>query len=219
MGTFELALCYDNPATMEYNPQQALHLYRVSYKLGYIRGLHKYGSYYDLGAQKGCKYCQFKLGEEFENGYLKDKNLETAFHWYKLSASNNFRDAQYQLSKMLYGITTTGREDLLEKYDKGGIQGKGILLAMLGKEKMLRFTDLEIAMHKQQIKIDLKKFYVNGIDRLKEAFKMAQMAAYKGNKEAVLLVAEALEKGFGTEKNLVECIKWYEVADALGCEN
>ncbi|MDP5083569.1 MAG: sel1 repeat family protein [Rickettsiaceae bacterium] len=338
MGTFELARFYD-----KIDPEHACQLYRVSYKLGYIRGLHKYsimlirgntyveknimdgyyilkqavmmdskvfiGHYYDLGmlyksgvcdmfndhryaldifiagARKGCRYCQYKLGEEWEAGGIVVKNVETAFYWYRHSALNSLVDGQYKVAALLFGIKNTSRIDLEgELKIKANTDGKVVLLAMRGKEKMYRFTELEMAVHKR--KSNFEKFYKiedqsnfdknsfdksqsfcyanrnvsNGktfnslignsnvndgvvpiynlessvttysavnlntnppatFDRIKEAYKMAYQAATGGKKEAVLLVAEALEKGFGTEKNIIESIWWYKIADSIGCEN
>ena len=257
------------------DPEHACQLYRASYKLGYIKGLHKYdimlirGSfyvqknimdgfyilkqaislndpiyirpYYDLGmlyksgisdalndenyafkifkagAHKGCKYCQYRLGEEYENETLESKNLEKAFQWYQMSAKNGLSDAQHKVATILFGIKeVVDNEEINTNFT---VQGKVILLAMNERKKIYGCSNLELGVMNNKAIIDFEKFYGTDFDRFKEGYKMALKAAIGGRKEAVLLVAEALEKGFGTEKNIVESIWWYKIADTLGCEN
>lgn len=276
MGTFELARCYDLGMGTDQDPEHACQLYRASYKLGYIRGLHKYGimlirgnlyveknimdgfyilkqaialndmiyirPYYDLGmlyksgvsdtlndhfyafkifisgAHKGCKYCQYRLGEEYENGNIETKNMEKAFYWYRMSAKNGLSDAQHKVATILYGIKNV--VDIEKDMDtKFTVEGKVVLLAMSDKENYNRCSRLELGVLNNKSIVDFEKFYGEDFDRLKEAFQMALKAAIGGRKEAVLLVAEALEKGFGTTKNLAESIWWYKIADSLGCDN
>lgn len=278
LGTFELARCFDLGIGTDRDPEQACQLYRASYKLGYIKGLHKYGillirgnlfveknvmdgfyilkqavslndkiyirPYYDLGmlyksgitdtlndhfyafkifvagAFKGCKYCQYKLGEEYETGEIEVKNLEKAFYWYKLSAINGLSDAQHKVAMMLYGIKTVEKIDIEEEIEtKYTIEGKVVLLSMNKNEKIDQCSGLELGVFKNKLKLDFEKFYGPDFNRLNEAYQMAYKAAVGGRKEAVLLVAEALEKGFGIERNIIESIWWYKIADSLGCDN
>lgn len=277
MGTFELAKCYELAIGTEMDLEQACDLYRASYKLGYIKGLHKYGlmlikgnkfvkknilngffilkqavnlnsnlflrPLYDLGmlyksalcdefndpvygfklfltgAKKGCKYCQFKLGEEWENGGLVEKDIETAFFWYKIAASNNLAEAQCKVAKMLFGIKSVIRNTSNDSEKRLFSDGKVVFVSMKKKDKFYNLSDLELAFSIQKPLLNFKKFYDDSVDRFKEGFKMANKAAINGHKEAILIVAEAFEKGIGVEKNLLESIWWYKIADSLGCEN
>ena len=278
LGTFELAKCYELGIGTDRDPEQSCQLYRASYKLGYIKGLHKYGillirgnlfveknimdgfyvlkqavalndkiyirPYYDLGmlyksgitdalndhiyafkifvagAFKGCKYCQYKLGEEYESGEIETKSIEKAFYWYRLSALNGLSDAQHKVATMLFGIKAMEKIDIQEEIDtKYTIEGKVVLLSMNKNEKMNGCSGLELGVFKNKVKLDFEKFYGPNFNRLNEAYQMAYKAAVSGRKEAVLLVAESLEKGFGVERNIVESIWWYKIADSLGCDN
>jgi len=277
MGTFELARCFEVGRGTVCDSERACILYRVSYKLGYIRGLHKYArillkgnsyvernildghyilkqavflkdkvyiaTYYDLGmlyksdvcdsfndsryafdifllgAMRGCKYSQYKLGEEYEKGEIVGENIEKAFYWYSLSAKNNLADAQLKIAELLYGIKSNRRDINKAIEQERQIDAQVMLCSSKKYDNRCGLTSLELGVLKKRPLISFEGFYGPGFDRFAEGYRMAQLSAAHGKKEAVLLVAEALEKGFGTEKSLLESLWWYKIADGLGCEN
>lgn len=277
-GTFELARCFELGIGTERDTEKACMLYRVSYKLGYIKGLHRYGillikgnsyirksildgyymlkqatqlkervyilQYYDLGmlfksgacdifndpqyafqifsagASKGCRYCQYKLGEEWQVGEIVEKNLEKAFHWYRISAKNNLSDAQLKVAKILYGIETASniQNDVNKKLEAIS-EGQVDLNDIFKFNKRYRMTELEIAVMKQRQLLNFQQIYGPNFNRLNEGFRMAYLSAKNGNLGAILLVAEAYEKGYGVEKNILSSIWWYRIAETLGADN
>lgn len=277
MGTFELAGCFEVGKGTERDLERACILYRVSYKLGYIRGLHKYARillkgnnyvgrnvldghyilkqavllkdkvyiapYYDLGmlyksdvcdifndnryafdifllgAMRGCKYCQYKLGEEYEKGEVVGENMEKAFYWYSLSAKNNLADGQLKMAELLYGIKPNHKDISKAIAQERYMDAQVMFCNSKRYENKCGLTSLELGVLKKRPLISFKGFYGPGFDRFVEGYRMAQLSAAHGKKEAILLVAEALEKGFGTEKSLLESLWWYKIAEGLGCEN
>lgn len=278
MGTFELARCYELGNGTRRDLEHSCILYRASYKLGYIRGLHKYAlmlirgnafvernvldgfhilrqaataknrvyilpfyhlgmlyrssicdilndrryafEIFKIGASKGCKFCQFKIGEEYEHGEIVSKDLEKAFSWYKLSAENNLSNAQFKVAEMLYGIKMDKHADINKITRKDKLADVPVAFFNRDKyNKLHGLTELEVAALKQRQLISFEKFYGTNFARLQEGYRMAFIAAKNGNKEAMLLVAEALEKGFGVEKSLLESLWWYKISESFGCDN
>ncbi|ELA41390.1 uncharacterized protein VICG_01631 [Vittaforma corneae ATCC 50505] len=277
IGTFELARCFEFGKGTDVDVERACILYRASYKLGYIRGLHKYARillkgndfvernildgyyilkqaavskdriyiapYYDLamlyksricdilndnryafqifllGASKGCKYCQYKLGEEYEEGEIVDRNLNKAFYWYKMSAENNLSDAQLRIAEFLFGIRSGLKIDIDKAIKQEGFEGQVTFYNGTKIDNKYSLGGLELGMLKQRPPIRFGNFYGTDFNRFKEGYKMAHRSASYGKKEAILLVAEALEKGLGTEISLLESLWWYKIAEGLGCDN
>lgn len=277
MGTFELAGCFEVGKGVDRDFDRACSLYRMSYKLGYIRGLHKYARillrgndyvqrnildghyilkqtmlqknriyiapYYDLGmlyksnvydifndnryafeifllgGTRGCKYCQYKLGEEYEKGEVVDEDLEKAVYWYYMSAKNNLGEAQLKMAELLYGINSNPRDINKAIAQELNIDARVMFCNSKKYERKSNLTSLELGALKTKPLVDFKSLFGNNFNRFVEGYKMARAAASHGNKEAILLVAEALEKGLGTDKSLIESLWWYKIAEGLGCEN
>lgn len=278
MGTFELARCFELGKGTDVDLERACILYRASYKLGYIRGLHKYAKillrgndfvernildgyyilkqaalskdriyiapYYDLamlyksrvcdilndsryafqifllGASKGCRYCQYKLGEEYEEGETVDRSMNKAFYWYRMSAENNLSDAQLRVAEFLFGVRSGSKIDIDKAIKQEGYaEGQVAFYNGAAIDNKYSLSDLELGMLKQRSLIHFESFYGADFDRFKEGYRMAHRSASYGKKEAILLVAEALERGLGTEKSLLESLWWYKVAEGLGCDN
>lgn len=274
MGTYELAKCYEQGKGTNRDLEQACILYRVSYKLGYIKALHKYSlilirgnafveknildgyyilkqavmatnriyiaPYYDLGmlyqsklcdmlddkyyayeifktgASKGCKFCQYKVGEEYERGDIVGRDLSKAFYWYKLSANNRLSEAQFKVAEILYGIKRS-TDDIGKMIEEEGLVEGQIIFQ--GVNMMYNLTDFDIGILRIKPLINFEEYYEAGFDRFKEAFRMARLSAASGNKGAILLVAEALEKGYGVEQSLLESLWWYKIAESLGMDD
>lgn len=283
MGTYELARCYEQGKGTNQDLEQACILYRVSYKLGYIKALHKYAlilirgnpfvernildgyyilkqavmtqnriyiaPYYDLGmlyqsklcdmlddkyyafeifkigARKGCKFCQYKVGEEYERGEIIERDLTKAFYWYRISANNRLSESQFKVAEILYGIKKS-TDDINKMIEDEGLnegqivfQGGSKMHNLTEFDKMYNLTEFDMAILRIKPLINFEEYYGPDIDRFKEGFRMARLSAASGNKGAILLVAEALEKGYGIEKSLLESLWWYKIAESLGVED
>lgn len=173
---------------------------------------------FTIGANKGCRHCQFKLGEEWQRGKVVKRDLGKAFFWYRVSAQNNLSDAQLKVAKILYGIEAVSSSE--KKSVKPGALAEGqVSMHSAYNDKRYRMTEFESAVLKQKFLLDFQQIYGDGFDRLKEGYSMALKSAVSGNLEAMLLVAEALEKGLGVEKNILESLWWYRIAEAHGSDN
>lgn len=175
---------------------------------------------FTIGANKGCRYCQFKLGEEWQMGEVVERDLEKAFFWYRTSAQNNLSDAQLKVARILYGIEAIPNSEKDKSIKLGALAERQIDLQSVYRfGKRYRMTELESAVIKQKLLLDFQQIYGDGFDRLREGYSMALKSAINGNLEAILLVAEALEKGFGVGRNILESLWWYRIAEALGSDN
>jgi TPR repeat protein len=169
---YRLGIMYNNPASVyglgrcfelgigvEKDGNQSCYFYRLSYKLGYVKGLHRYGKillqgndyverdiqtgyhlmrlavgkadriypdpYYDFGllhfsehplliqdpkyglellmrgAELGCKFCQYSIGQKYETGGSLKKNIDLAVLWYQKSANRGLIEAEDRLREIL----------------------------------------------------------------------------------------------------------------------
>lgn len=168
---------------------------------------------FTIGANKGCRHCQFKLGEEWQAGEVVVRDLEKAFSWYRVSAQNNLSDAQLKVARFLYGVENVNR-NMVGALAEGQIDLQSLSRAV----KRHGMTELELAVQKKHL-LDFHIIYGAGFDRLKEGYSMALRSAKSGNMEAMLLVAEALEKGFGVKRSILESLWWYKIAETLGADD
>ncbi len=59
-------------------------------------------SLWKANAKRGDKFAQFRLGQCYSEGYLVEKDLETAFNWYLKSAEQGYSSAQFEVAMAYY---------------------------------------------------------------------------------------------------------------------
>lgn len=69
-------------------------------------------SLYGLVAESGCPGCQFQLAEMYAHGKGVEQCYEQAAAWYKKSAAQDHREAQYALA-LLFAQGNGVEKDML----------------------------------------------------------------------------------------------------------
>ncbi|KAL6122185.1 hypothetical protein NUSPORA_00805 [Nucleospora cyclopteri] len=223
LGTFRLAQCFERGMGTPISAGRALSFYRCAAKLGLTDGLHAYamilyngyvgatkdistGLYYlKVAAKKANKLCpyplydlglhfeqgdvielsndhkyalnlftkgaklgdpnsQFKLGQVYEFGDLKQrKNMKKAIDFYKKAAENGHVEAQYMMSE----------------------------LYLVGKSNIIPRS-------------------------YEKSYQWARFAATKGHSEAAQTCGDCAYTGTGTNKNILDSLWWYKIAEMYG---
>lgn len=149
-----------------------------------------------LSAKLGSAEAYVDLAEAFESGTGVEKDEEKAFEYYSKAAALGAPSALYEL-----GLSFLESEAVLD--DK-----KGFEYVKKAAEKGHGLAQLELG-----------ELYSNGIvvpENPKKAFHWYIKAAASDVEQALWIVGQALESGYGCETDMKEALCYYERAACLG---
>ena len=141
-------------------------------------------------AEKDNADAQYNLGVLYMKGLGVEKNLKTAFIWYKRASSNGHSDAMFNLGTM---------------YNKG----KGIYHSPVNADQWwLKAAELGNAA--AQYNIAVKYAYGGSLGKdIDEAIKWWEKSALQGNKDARAALHKTYTEGlFDIPVNLQEANRW-----------
>lgn len=215
-------------------------LSRVYYKKGDYKKAYKLAL---LSSKMGDAFSNWYLGIFFRDGKGVKKNLKKAFQYFKLSADQGFRFAQYSVG-LSYFAGTLGQEKNKKKafkyFKKAADQNHSMSLYFVGSiysggngvnkdlEKSFEYLKRGAKENSLESKAALGIYYLNGepsigVEKdLKKAFEYFKEAAdgnviIKDIKNISLYeVAIAYEKGLGIKKNEKLALKYYKKAARNG---
>lgn len=225
-STFRMAFFLENGIVVDRNHHKAAYLYRISYKLGYLPGIHRYSIILIKGslnverdimtglhllgiaverANQEYPYPYYDLGLYYSTAKTEQLDLKYAFKLFMKGAQLGCKNCQFQVAK--YYKKGTGCSINLNKSfmwykiaAENGHRESQYLVAniILNRPKYMEKT----------IKINLEAHSRNGTRMDEEAFQLALSAANEGHSKAQWLVAECLERGIGTKRNRLLSV-WY----------
>lgn len=163
-------------------------------------------------AEQGDAKAQFMMGKFYNNGKgVKQSNTE-ALKWYRKAADQDYTDAQYNIGAMYYNGDYSFPKNDVEAYlwfSKAAAHGDKGAIEMLKRERMVdvgkTYSGAENGDAKSQYELGVKYYRMKDY---KEAVKWFQMAADKGNAEAMNKLGECYHNGYGVEKKDEEGTKW-----------
>ncbi|CAG8530450.1 8374_t:CDS:1 [Ambispora leptoticha] len=144
--------------------------------------------WFDIAAKLHDPLSQCMIGQWFQDQH----DFNRAFHWYKLSATQNHPHSQFLLASLICVRCTDNIEHNQEK----------------AFEWMLK------AASKNHLKAQyfLGNFYYHGTgipSNYEKAFSWYKIAASRGHEKAINEVAECYERGCGTVCNTRKAFYWY----------
>jgi uncharacterized protein len=224
IGTFRMAQCFEKGIGKPRSHGSALDFYRCSAKLGYVVGMHIYGSVLIRGDLKGLKdmqsglfylklatrkadssypfpYYDLALCHESSSGIIEvEPDDAYAFKLYKRGAMLNCPNCQYRVARCY----EYGELDQEQDFEKA--------VEWYGKAASLGQIDAQMAY---------SKFLFTGIEGVlmpdpRKSFYWVLKAAVRGSGQAAFSTAEFVESGHGTRKNVLLALWWYTVASEFG---
>jgi len=222
IGTFRMGQCLEKGIGKPKNRKHALDFYRCSAKLGYIAGMHTYGSvliHGDMGSKKDIQsglfylklavrkanheypYPYYDLAQIYESDMTSGEiqpDEEYAFRLYLKGAEFSCPNCQYRVAKC---------------YEAGELmQEQSLALAFSWYKKASELGQIDAQMSYSRI-------LFTGIDGvvqsdLNESLFWALKAAIKGHPQAAYSVAEFAEND-GTG-NILLAIWWYTISYEFG---
>ncbi|CAD25414.1 putative SKT5-like protein [Encephalitozoon cuniculi GB-M1] len=224
VGTFRMGQCLEKGIGKPRNHRHALDFYRCSAKLGFVVGMHAYGSilingdigskkdlqsglfYLKLAARKASKeypYPYYDLAQTYESSTAPSEiqpDDEYAFRMYLRGAELDCPNCQYRVARC-YELGELMQDKNLpvavEWYRRASLLGQ--IDAQMIYSRIL-FTGVEEAVQ----------------PNLKESFFWALKAAVRGHSQAAFSVAEFIETGCGTSKNTFLALWWYTISYESG---
>jgi uncharacterized protein len=153
---------------------------------------------YKTCAAKGSGFAMFRLGLMCEKGKGTAKNYKEALKWYEKACEKNYRPSFYRTGYLYKKGYATGKPDYLKAYnyfcrsaeleDAAGIYYKGYM----------HYTGLG-CMQDYEI-----------------AYRHFQIAAKKGNANAMRFVGLCMRNGYGTSVNSDSAMYWLKKASRFG---
>lgn len=226
-GTYSLAKCFEFGIGTIRDPEKACIFYRLSYKLGHIKGLHRYS----LILIKG-------------NGFV-EKDIPTGYHLLKLAvakATHEYPNPCYDLGmfykardfhiltdhRYAFQIFLKGAKlgcnncqyKVAEEYEKGEYVPKDIERAFYWYKMAADSGQSDAQKHLAQLLLKdnsnpftsiLQFQFIDKPNRLKEARNYALKSATKGNIGGIKTLGEIYENGLGVETNLMLALWWYRI--------
>ncbi|KAM0671632.1 TPR repeat-containing protein [Ordospora colligata] len=224
IGTFRMGQCLEKGIGKPKNWKHALDFYRCSAKLGYIAGMHTYGSvliHGDMGSKKDIQsglfylklavrkatheypYPYYDLAQIYESNMTSGEiqtDEEYAFRMYLKGAELSCPNCQYRVAKC---------------YETGELmQERNLALAYNWYKKASELGQIDAQMSYSRI-------LFTGIDGivqsdLNESLFWALKAAIKGHPQAAYSVAEFAEAENNGTGNTLLAIWWYTVSYEFG---
>ena len=141
-------------------------------------------------AEKDNADAQYNLGILYQKGLGVEKNLKTAFIWYKRASANGHTDAMYNLGIM---------------YNKGRVVYRSPKDALKWWEKAA-----ELGNAAAQFNIGVEYFYGRNKGKdVPKALMWWKKSARQGNKDARAALFKTYSEGlYGVEKNPQEANRW-----------
>jgi len=141
-------------------------------------------------AEKDNADAQYNLGILYQKGLGVEKNLKTAFIWYKRAAANGHTDAMYNLGIM---------------YDKGRVVYRSPKDATKWWKKAA-----ELGNASAQFNIGVEYFYGRNLGKdVPLAISWWKKSARQGNKDARAALYKTYSEGlYGTKKDMEEANRW-----------
>jgi len=169
--------------------------------VGVKKDMEKASNYYLRAADLGMNEAQCKIADWYERGEYFERDLFKSLMWYKkCSEKNNFDDAM-----------NFARVCSNEEFDVDDI--KDYL------PKAIDILNDAIKIGEIDAMAYLGALQLRGLDEganPEDGYKLLKIAAFKGQVEAQILLGDACANGKGTERNLIESRRWYEVAAKNG---
>ncbi|KAG5860045.1 hypothetical protein KMI_03g04940 [Encephalitozoon hellem] len=224
VGTFRMGQCLEKGVGKPRNHKHALNFYRCSAKLGFIVGMHAYGSvlingdigskkdfqsglfYLKLAVRKASKeypYPYYDLAQIYESATAPSEvqaDDEYAFKLYLRGAELDCPNCQYRVARCCELGELKQEKNLplaVDWYRRASVLGQ--IDAQVIYSRIL-FTGIEGAVQ----------------SNLKESFFWALKAAVRGHSQAAFSVAEFIETGCGMPKNTFLALWWYTISYETG---
>lgn len=158
--------------------------------------------WYQKAVDNGSKAAFFNLALCYENGFGVEKDSLKAFHLYKKAAEEGIPEAEFNVA-MCY---------------KAGIyfENKALLAPNLtiAKMKLKKLVDNGfIPAYRALAQIYLEQ---KDEDKYREAFEMLMKASFHKDAQAMNLMADCYNFGWGCQQNKMERINWLERAASAG---
>lgn len=180
--------------------------------------------YFDLASKGGHSNAQFKLGNIYYEGKKATRNIDEAFHYYKLSSRWN-KDASFKVAQMYLkgdGIKIDFKK-ALEYFIKANEQGHldteyyiGLIYASsstdlnLNYKEAIKWWKISVEKKDERAQYNLGILYHNGNGTKKDfekAFELYNDSIANGNNSAYYNIGLMYYKGEGRK---VDKIKAYE---------
>ncbi|XP_041654070.1 death ligand signal enhancer isoform X2 [Cheilinus undulatus] len=148
-------------------------------------------------ARHGYNKAQFNTGVCYEKGRGVAKDKEKALHYYQQAAAGGHKQAQYRYAKLL--LTSRGHQSLEEL------------------NKAIKLLEQAAADGLTKAQICLASVYSQ--EPVRDGSKSVQylkMAAESGDNNALLLLGQCFESGFGVQQNLKTAVEYYKRAARAG---
>lgn len=224
IGTFRMGQCFEKGIGKPKNHRHAIDFYRCSAKLGYVVGMHIYGSillhgdlnnkkelqsglfYLKLASRKAdmnYPFPYYDLAQVYESGIgigEIEPDDDYAFRIYFRGANLNCPNCQYRIARC-YEFGELNQE-----------RDQAVAIAWYKKASELGQIDAQI---------EYSKFLFTGIDGIlqpntEQSFFWALRAAVRGHPQAAFCIAELVENGCGTKKSVFLALWWYTVSYEFG---
>lgn len=224
IGTFRMGQCFEKGVGKPKNHKNALAFYRCSAKLGYVVGMHIYGSVLVHGdldnkkdLQSGLFYLKFAVRKAdatypfpyYDLAQVYESNVGPseiqpddayAFILYNRGAELGCPNCQYRVARC-YEFAELNQE-----------KNHTIAIGWYKKASVLGQIDAQIAY---------SKLLFTGFENIlqpntQSSFFWALKAAVRGHPQAAFCVAEFVENGCGTKKGMFLALWWYTIAYEFG---
>lgn len=224
IATFRMGQCFEKGVGKPKNHKHALNFYRCSAKLGYVVGMHIYGSVLVHGdldnkkdLQSGLFYLKLAVRKADSNYPFPCYDLaqvyETsvgpsevqpddayAFRIYQRGAELGCPNCQYRVAKCYeFG-------ELCQK------RSPSFAISWCKRASILGQVDAQV-MYSRFLFAGLENVLEPNAER---SFFWALKAAVRGHPQAAFCVAECAESGCGTKKSIFLALWWYTVAYEFG---
>lgn len=243
-GTYHLARCFEHGLGVEVDYDRACYFYRLSYKLGHAKGMHRYAlmllrgnDFVNRDVLSGyylLKMAVSKANRSYPEPYYDLGMLYTIKNEYTIADEKYafrifLKGAKLGCTKCQYRVSEDYEDGMHVEKDidkafywcklaaeNGGTDAQYKVACVLSGHKGRR--RMAEGVETTIMDVDLARYYTRDIDLTQEAYRMASSAASAGNVNAILYVADAQERGKGVEKNLLLSLWYYKIAIVLGAK-
>ena len=165
--------------------------------VGVDKDMERASEFYLRAAELGMKEAQRKVAGWYERGENFERDLVKALIWYKkCTETNNFDDALNFARLCAHPeIEVEAVRDYLPK-----------AIGILNDAVSAGDVDAMCQLGSLQIRGMAPKSSVE------DGYQLLKIAAFKGQTDAQIYLGDACVSGTGTAKDMVEAIRWYEVA-------
>jgi hypothetical protein len=198
-----------------------------------------------IEANDGDKLSQYQLGicykegsAKFSSGKKIKSDWKEALKWFRLSAEQGNKDAQWQLGSLysmgLRGITKNIK-DAIKWFQLSAEQGHVLAQYNLAriyydsediyqdKKQAIKYFESAAENNFLESQLQLGFIYLNGDTNIKQDYNIAmnwyKKAAEKGSEEAQYTLGVMYENGQGVDVNIEEAIMWFKLSAEQNAED